>query len=62
MQLLFSFLDEEGAAIIRGDTAVFLLFLLDMEATNVYTARRTLKINFIEQRHIYLKSIGCLTG
>ena len=44
MQLLFSFLDEEGAAIIRGDTAVFLLFLLDMEATNVYTARRTVKI------------------
>jgi hypothetical protein len=44
LQLLFSFLDEEGAAIIRGDTAVFLLFLLDMEATNVYTARRTLKI------------------
>jgi hypothetical protein len=27
-----------------SDTAVFLLFLLDMEATNVYTARRTLKI------------------
>ena len=62
LQLLFLFLDERNCDYPGADTVVFLSFLLDRMAANVYTARRTLKIYSLSSCLHNLKSIGCLTG
>ena len=55
MQLLFSFMEKKQICYRGSDTAVFLLFLLDRNAANVYTARRICKDHIFSAEAYILK-------